>query len=113
MYKDIFKNYKYPNLLNSIDTLKLSCLPPWEFLNDNYTFWKSEFDKANIYEYAPFARMINDDVIATINLKTGSEKIYLFILPIFPTSKPFKELENINLWLKLALEDCYDYLVEY
>lgn len=113
MYKELFKKINYPVLLDTIDGLELSRLPPWEFLRENYEEWKKDFDKAFIVDFIPFARMLNDDVIATFNIKTKSDEIYLFILPIFPTSKPFKKLENINAWLKLALEDCYQYLIEY
>lgn len=113
MFQEIFKNFRYPLLLNTIDALKLSALPPWEFLYDNYDVWKSDFNKVSLFDYVPFARMVNDDVIATFNIKTQSEEVYLFILPIFPTSKPFKTLGNIDVWLKLALEDCYEYITEY
>ena len=113
MYKDLFKDTKYPELLDTINDLEISSIPPWEFLYDNYKVWREDFEKAYLCDYAPFARMRNDDVIATFNLKTQSEEIYLFILPIFQSSKPFKKLDNINAWLKLVLEDSYEYLTQY
>ena len=113
MYKEIFKDTKYPSLLDTIDILEISELPPWNFIKEKYDFWKDGFNKVNLFEYAPFARMINDDVIATFNIKIQSDEIYLFLLPIFSSSVPFKKLENINAWLTLALEDCHQYLIEF
>jgi hypothetical protein len=113
MYNELFKNVKYPALLDTIDDLKIYSIPPWDFITDNYLSWKQDFEKAYLFDYAPFARMRNDDVIATFNLKSQSEEIYLFILPIFPSSKPFKKLDNINAWLKSVLEDSYEYLIQY
>ncbi len=115
MYKTIFKKVKYPNLLNTIDDLKLSGLPPWEFIIEDYLFWKNQFDEVSLLEHAPFARMRNDDVIASFNIYNGKDEIYLFNLPLFKNTvpKPFIIYTDINLWLKRVLDDSYEYLVDY
>ncbi len=113
MFKDIFKPGEYPNFLDTVDALKLSALPPWEFLYDNYRVWKEDFDHAGLYNFVPFSRMINDDVIATFASKSPNKAIYLFNVPLTRTSKPFREFQDINSWLKVALDDCYEYLTEY
>lgn len=113
MYKLIFKDIFYPDLLNTIDDLKLSKIPPWEFLNDDYETWKSFFDKAHIYDFVPIARMVNDDVVATFNTKSGSGEIFLFNLPLFANSTPFKQFGHIELWLKSVMDDSYEYITEY
>jgi hypothetical protein len=112
-YREIFQSINYPDLLNTIDDLKLPGIPPWDFIRDNYHFWKSAFEKVNLFEYGPIARMINDDVIATINIDNSDGKIYLFVMPISDDSKPFRIVENINLWLRSVLEDSYEYITRY
>ena len=72
MYKEIFKDIEYPNLLDTFETLGLTEMPPWNLINDKYDLWKKGFNDAYLSDYAPFARMINDDVIATFNTKTKS-----------------------------------------
>ena len=113
MFKEIFKHIDYPILLDTFDELKFEGIPPWELINEKYPFWKDQFNNSNLVEYFPFARTINDDVIATF--KNKCEEIFLFNLPLSTISipKPFKNYSNINLWLKLVLDDSYEYIIGY
>jgi len=40
MYKDYLININYPVLPTTFDNLKISSIPSWEFLNDDYVLWK-------------------------------------------------------------------------
>jgi hypothetical protein len=109
-YKEIFGNIDYPDLLNNIEDLDIVSLPPWDFIKEGYDKWKQDFDKVGLHALIPFARMRNDDVIATFD---SSQKIFLFLLPLNNQSHPFKIYENSSEWLKRVLEDVHEYLVNY
>src|SRR6266542_3831160 len=109
-YKEIFENIDYPNLLNNIEDLDIISLPPWDFIKEEYEKWKLYFDKFGLYTFIPFARMRNDDVIATFD---PSQKVLLFLLPLNNRSHPFKTYENSSEWLKRVLEDVHEYLINY
>ena len=110
LYKEIFSHLNYPKLLDTLDDLKIETIPPWDLINEKNKFWNENFTEAGLLEYFPFARMRNDDVIATFN-KNG--EILLFNLPLFTNATPYKKLDNINLWLKLVMEDSYEYITGY
>ena len=111
MFKEIYAGIKYPNFLDTIDTLKLTQLPPWEFLDKNYLSWRNDFETNGLHNFYPFARMVNDDVVAAFDPK--SDHVFLFTTPLFQSSRPFKKLSNVNDWLKLVVDDCYEYISEY
>jgi hypothetical protein len=110
-YKEIFRNINYPTLLDSIDDLNIYTLPPWDFIKEKFQEWCQDFKKNDLNNYFPFARMRNDDVIATFN--ESSDRIYLFNLPLTKSSQPFTVYKNINDWLKRVLNDMHEYLVDY
>ena len=111
LFKERFQTIKYPKLLDTFDDLHIETLPPWDLIGEGYELWQNFFNSSNLPNYIPFAKMINDDVVATFDSR--SEKIYLFLLPVTSESRSFKTYNNTDEWLKRALEDVLEYLVNY
>jgi hypothetical protein len=114
LYKEIYSDKGYPILLDTFDKINLDSIPPWEFIRERYdTYWSPLFHSSELIDYIPFARMTNDDVVAAFKLGDQKKEIFLFILPLNKNSTPFKKIENINEWLKLVLNDSYEFITEF
>lgn len=114
LYKEIYSDKDYPILLNTFDKLNLDSIPPWEFIRERYdTFWAPLFHSFELTSYVPFARMTNDDVVAAFKPDAKKIEIFLFNLPLDKSSTPFKKIDNINEWLKLVLDDSYEFIIEF
>jgi hypothetical protein len=114
IYKEIYSDKDYPILLDTFDKLNLDSIPPWEFIRERYdTFWNPLFHSSGLIDYVPFARMTNDDVVAAFKPNAQRIEIFHFTLPLNKNSTPFRKIDNINEWLKLVLNDSYEFITEF